>query len=158
MPNDPNMNVRENFRINYIIYFSLLGGMITFFVLAFIILTGKDQPVDENVLRILSLLVPTFAVIEIFLSRFMYSKFSKQISANATLNEKINKYKIAKITSWALLEGAALFSIVAFIITRGYLFSIVFLIIIGAFVLSKPSPDEFLNDFNVEGADRNEFL
>jgi hypothetical protein len=79
-----------------------------------------------------------------------------QIHSNATLLEKIGKYRTAKIISWALLEGAALFSIVAFIITRSSFFYIVLFVILISFILSKPSYDEFLNDFRIEGNERDE--
>ena len=88
----------------------------------------------------------------------MYNKISKQNSSNISLLEKLGKYRTAKIVSWASLEAAGLFTTVAIIITNENNFLIVYFVIIGAFILSKPSQDEFVNDFKIEGEDRNEFL
>ena len=55
-----------------------------------------------------------------------------------------------------MLEGAGLFSIVACIITHSEFFLIVFFVIVGAFILSRPSIEEFLNDFKIEGTEQDE--
>lgn len=157
MINDSNQsNPKENFRVNYIIYFALLVGIIMFALFAYLFPRGQEDVPNENLLNIFTYIVPTLAVFEIFLSRFMYHKFIQQIQSNATLFEKISKYRTAKIVSWALLEGAALFSIIAFIITRSFFFYIVLFVIVIAFILSKPSLDECINDFRIEGNERDE--
>jgi DMSO reductase anchor subunit len=149
-------NPKENFKINFIIYFALLTGIMMFALLAYFFSRGQEVGPNESLLNIFTYIVPTFAVFEIFLSRFMYNKFIMQIQSNASLVEKIGKYRTAKIISWALLEGAALFSVVAFVITRSFFFYIVLFVILIAFILSKPSFDEFLNDFKIEGNERDE--
>jgi len=154
--NNSQSSPKENFKINFIIYFALLAGIMIFALLAYFISNRQEAGQNENILSILTYVVPTFAVFEIFLSRFIYSKFIQQIQSNATLFEKIGKYRTAKIVSWALLEGAALFSVVAFIVTRSVFFYVVLLVIIVAFILSKPSLEEFINDFTIEGNERDE--
>ena len=154
--NNSQSNPKQNFKINFIIYFALLAGIMMFALLAYFFPNGQEVGKNENLLSILTYVVPTFAVFEIFLSRFMYSKFILQIQNNATLLEKISKYRTAKIISWALLEGAALFSVVAFIITRSVFFFVVLFVIIIAFILSKPSIDVFLSIFRIEGNERDD--
>ena len=154
--NNIQSNPKENFKINFIIYFALLAGLIFFALLAYYFPNRQEVDPNESLLNILTYIVPTFAVIEIFLLRFMYSKHIQQIQSNATLFEKIGKYRTSKIISWALLEGAGLFSIVAFIITQSEFFLIVFFVILGAFILSKPSIEEFLNDFKIEVNEKDE--
>lgn len=154
--NNIQFNPKENFKINFIIYFALLTGIMMFALLAYFFPRGQEVGLKESVLNIFTYMVPTFTVFEIFLSRFIYNKYIKQIQSNASLLEKIGKYRTAKIISWALLEGAALFSVVAFFITRSSFFYIVLFAILIAFILSKPSYDEFLNDFRIEGNERDE--
>jgi len=154
--NTSSQNAKDNFKINYIIYFAILTGLIVFAVIAyFIISQSVDQP-DESLLNIFMFLIPAFAIVMIFLSRFMYNKICQQVSGASSLFEKIGKYRTAKIVSWAMLEGAGLFSIVAFIITHSEFFLIVFFVIVGAFILSKPSIEEFLNDFKIEVNEKDE--
>lgn len=154
--NDKQSNPKENFKINFIIYFTLLAGLILFALLAYFFPRGQEVGLNESLLNIFTYIVPTFAVFEIFLSQFVYNKFIQQIQTKATLFDKIGKYRTAKIISWALLEGAALFSVIAFIITRSSFFYIVLFVILIAFILSKPSLDEFLNDFRIEGNEGTE--
>jgi hypothetical protein len=154
--NSNQSNPKENFKINFVIYFALLTGILMFAILAYFFQSEQEVRLNESLLNIFTYIVPTFAVFEIFLSRFMYNKFVQQIKSEATLFEKISKYRTTKIVSWALLEGAALFSIVAFIITRSVFFYLVLFVILIAFILSKPSLDEFLNDFRIEGNERDE--
>jgi len=156
--NSTQLNVKGDFKINYILFAALLTGLFLFALLAYYGFTKNINEPDENLLNVFMFIVPSIAIVEIFLSRFMYKKIIKQLSENATLFEKLGKYRTAKIIAWAMLEGAGLFAIVAFIITKANFFLIVLFIIIIAFVLSKPSIEEFLSDFRIEGADRNELI
>lgn len=151
-------DVQANFKINYILFGALLMGLIIFALLAYFGFTKNLDKVDESLLNIFMFIIPLFAILEIFLSRFMYNKTIKQLPENSTLLEKMGKYRTAKIISWALLEGAGLFCIVVFIMTKADFFLIVFFVIIVAFILSKPSVNEFITDFKIEGEDRNALI
>lgn len=151
-------SAKDNFRINYIIFFALISGLTGFVFAAYFLSAKETNQTNENLTNIFMFIVPAFAVVEIFLSRFMYNKVTKQIEINATLFDKLGKYRTAKLISWALLEGTGLFSVIVFMITKSFFFLLMFLLVIGAFIVSKPSIEEFLNDFNIEGAERNEFI
>jgi hypothetical protein len=71
--NNNQSNPKENFKINFIIYFALLAGIIMFALLAYFLSKEQEVGTNANLLNILTYAVPTFAVFEIFLSRFMYS-------------------------------------------------------------------------------------
>lgn len=152
------IDAKANFKINYILFGALLTGLIFFMLMVYFGFTNNVVEADESLLNVFMFVIPVFAIMEIFLSRFMYNKFVKQLPEDSSLLEKLGKYRTAKIISWALLEGAGLFTIIAFILTRSNFFLIVFFVIIIAFVLSKPSIDEFLNDFKIEGNERNELI
>ncbi len=157
--NDSNkFDVKANFKINYILFSALLIGLILFALLAYFGFAKNMDKADKSLQNILMYTVPIFVIVEIFLSRFMYSKFVKQLPDNASLFEKLSKYRTAKIISWALLEGAGLFTIVAFILTKTDFFLIIFIVDIIALIFSKPSIDQFTNDFKVEGNERNELI
>jgi DMSO reductase anchor subunit len=155
MNNTGSTSAKDNFKINYIIYFAILTGLFVFAVLGYFVISQSVQQADESLLNIFMFIVPTIAIVMIFLSRFMYNKISQQVNNVSSLSEKIGKYRTAKIVSWAMLEGAGLFVIVAFIITQSNFFLIVFFVIVGAFILSKPSIEEFLNDFGIEGNEKD---
>lgn len=151
-----NSSPKENFRINYFIYLAILAAIVGFQVTAIFIVVSGKMIRNTELENILMFIVPTLAVGMIFLSRFIYAKITQQSYMPISLHLKIGKYRMAKILSWAMLEGAGLFSIISYILTASYLFTVVFVVILIAYFLSKPSTDEFVNDFIIEGNERNE--
>jgi hypothetical protein len=98
--------MKEKFRIFFTIYAFLLSGMI----LAFIF-TGK---VDwNNLLNITDgeipyLLIPVVAIVA---SELMFKSNMKQIDSKTDLNSRAGTYQTASLVRWAILEGAAFYSI-----------------------------------------------
>lgn len=154
--NTSSTSAKDNFKINYIIYFAILTGLVVFAVMGYFIISQSVKQPNENLLNIFMFLAPTIVIVMIFLSRFMYNKISQQANNVLALSEKIAKYRTAKIVSWAMLDGAGLFVVVAFILTQSNFFLIVFFVIAGAFILSKPSIEEFLIDFGIQGNEKDE--
>ncbi|MEP6748157.1 MAG: hypothetical protein ABJB86_10565, partial [Bacteroidota bacterium] len=61
------------------------------------------------------------------------------IPATASAVEKLNDYRTAAIIKWAMIEGAALFAIICFMITRNYAFIALAFALIIFFALQAPS-------------------
>ena len=146
----------ETFKINQIIYVAIMAGLLVFAAMAYFVISKTTDKPNESLVSIFMFIVPAIAVVMIFLSRFMYNRISQQVEINAVLVVKLGKYRTAKIVSWALLEGAGLFNIIAFIVTNSDFFLVVFFVIVGAFILSKPSVEEFFNDFKIEVNEQDE--
>ena len=84
-----------------------------------------------------------------FFASRIYNKNISSVNYNDDLLSKISKYRTFKIIQWALLESVGFLSIVGFIITGNYLHAIIFLFMLGFFILIKPSKEQFFRDFKI---------
>ena len=75
--NNGSTRATDNFKINHIIYFAILAGLIVFAVIAYFIISQSVDQSNESLLNIFMFLIPAFAIVMIFLSRFMYNKISQ---------------------------------------------------------------------------------
>lgn len=68
---------------------------------------------------------------------FLYTMLLKKVQ-NSSINEKAEKYQTAILVRIAILEGACLFSIVAFLLTAQYFYMIIFAAVFILILLYKP--------------------
>ena len=140
----------KGFRTKNIIFFALSAGQL--FMLAVIWFLNSDRTHFPNELeRYFIFIVPTVGLISMFLSRFVYSQALIKLNPTYSIPEKLMKYRTFKIISWAILEGAALFSLVAFFVTANYLYVAVFIFVFGFFLFNRPSKEGFVIDMQITG-------
>lgn len=144
---------KSGFKAIKFIYFAIAFGLISFAVVSYFVISKTIETTNESLLNVFTFIVPSFTVIMIFISRLIFNKLTQQNDSLHSLEQKLMKYRTAKIISWALIESAGLLSVVAFILTKSSLFLIVFIVVIAAFVLSKPAIEEFVSVFNVDPTD-----
>ena len=142
-------NISEQFRVTGIIYGALILGLITFFAIALIIVENKEIEPIQSVDEIFKLLIPLAGFAAMFIARSIYNKNISSIDYNDDLLSKISKYRTFKIIQWSLVESVGFLSNVGFIITGNYLYAIVFLFMLGFFILIKPSKEQFFRDFKI---------
>jgi len=142
-------NTSEQFRVIGIIYVGLIFGMITFFAIALFIVENKKFEPIHSVDEIFKLVIPLAGFAVMFLARSIYNKNISSVNYNENLLYKISKYRTFKIIQWALVESVAFLSNVGFIITGNYLYAIVFLFMLGFFILIKPTKEQLLRDFKI---------
>jgi len=117
------------------------------FLLTALFLTGNFL-VDRDVTRVFDYLVPLFLFTAIFLSRFLYRSLVSQ-AKKYSFAKKIQSYRNAVIVSLAVLEGANLLAIIAFMLTGEYLYLAASIIMFLLFILKNPSGDKFRTDFEL---------
>ena len=144
-------NISEQFRVTGIIYGALIFGLIIFFAIALFIVENKKFEPVQSIDEIFKFLIPIAGIVVMFLARSIYNKNISSINYNDDLLSKINKYRTFKIIQWALVESVAFLSNVGFILTGNYLYAIVFLFMLGYFILIKPSKEQFINDLKISG-------
>jgi hypothetical protein len=150
-------NTSEQFRLIGIIYGGLIFGMITFFAIALFIGENKKFEPIHSADEIFKLLIPLAGFAVMFFARSIYNKKTSSVNYNDDLLSKISKYRTFKIIQWALVESVGFLSIVGFIITGNYLYAIVFLFMLGYFILIKPTKEQFSRDFKVSNEQKTEF-
>jgi hypothetical protein len=144
-----NNNILEQFRVTGIVYGALIFGMITFFAIALFIVENKKFEPIQSLDEILKLLIPLAGFAVMYFARVIYKKNISSVNYYDDLLVKISKYRTFKIIQWSLLESVGFLSIVGFIITGNYLHAIVFLFMLGFFIIIKPTKEEFLRDFKI---------
>jgi hypothetical protein len=142
-------NISEQFRVTGIVYGALIFGLITFFAIAMFIVENKKFEPIQSINEIFKLLIPLAGFAVMFFASRIYNKNISSVNYNDDLSSKISKYRTFKIIQWALLESVGFLSIVGFIITGNYLHAIIFLFMLGFFILIKPSKEQFFRDFKI---------
>ena len=131
------------FRTIQIVFGTLALGQI--FILAVFLLTIQNRSNDEawDLNTVPFYVVPIIGITAMFLSRYVYNQNLLKVAPTESVIEKLGKYRTFKIISWAILEGAGLFSLIAFYITSNYLYVIIFILIFVFFLLNRPSREGF---------------
>ncbi len=152
-----NPELKNRFNVIFIIYGALISGQFIFSIISYYLVENKLTETDQTIDGIFKILVPVVGIISMFVSRKLYNSKVSAYKESKELMQKLNFYLNSKIIQWAMLEGAGLLSLVAFLITGNYFYVIIFLLIIGFFILTRPSKENFFNDFRVSGSDKNLF-
>lgn len=151
-------NFENNFRVNNILFFSLAAGQLLILII-FWLLVGDTEIVKEVQMDgVFTYIVPLVGLSAMFASKFLYTNNLLNVRQNDSMKEKLNKYRTFKIISWAILEGAALFSLVAFFLTANYLYVAVFIFVFGFFLFNRPSREGFVTDMQITGPEKETIL
>ena len=137
------------FKTLNIIYFSLIFGMISFFVVVFVINQNREIVPNNELDLVFTLVIPLFGLLMMFASRIIYNQLISKNSSNNNLLQKISIYRSSKIIAWALVESACLLSLVAALLTPNYLYLVVFIFLLGYFYLLRPSKESFVKDLRL---------
>lgn len=132
------------------IFFAILTSLIFFAVISYFLIAPAIDKTDENLFTAFIFVVPLFSITMIFLARFLLRKISGQNDNTTPVDQKLVKYRTTKIISWAFIESAGLFNVVAYNLTKSTVFFIVFFVVIAAFFINKPSMSEFITLFGVD--------
>lgn len=146
--------ITEQFRVTRIIYSALILGVLIMFAISLFFVENKKVTPNPSLDEISKILIPIVGIVVMFLARGIYNKNISSIENNESLLTKISRYRTFKIVQWAQIESGSLISIVGFILTSNYLYAIVFLFLVGFFILIRPSKEQFVNDFKISSNQR----
>ncbi|MEO6681744.1 MAG: hypothetical protein ABIN48_02875 [Ginsengibacter sp.] len=134
-----------------VLHFALFAGQIIFVVLATVLVVLQLFPaVLGKYGAEMILLSALIEVIAIALARILFKRKLKKINTHpATLSEKLVAYRSANITRWAILEGAALITLVIFLLTNQWLILIIILALLFIFYTTRPTAPNIATDLNV---------
>lgn len=148
-------NIKNQFNVLLKIYGSLIFGQILFFAVAMYFVEGQGGQLDASLDEVFKILVPVFGIFSMFGAYKIYDIKISRIKNESTLLQKIQEFRTIKIIQWAVLEGAAFLSIVAFMYTGNYFHIIVFLFVMGFNFLYRPSKESFFDGVKISEADKS---
>ncbi len=135
-----NFSLNEAIKINLIIWVALIMGMLFFAAISVFLVTSGGVKINQiEQFTTLIYIVPSFAIMSVFAGFFMFKKKLTAIREKTDVITKISEYHAALIIRWALLEGAAFFSIVSYLLTGNYILLGIAVVIITIFILIMPS-------------------
>jgi hypothetical protein len=149
MTTPQNDEIKNQLRVTYIIFFALMIGMLLFFAIVMVLIQDGVQVTDMNLNKIFTFVVPVFGLVIMFISRTIYNQMINKFDRTVTLLQKISNYRTAKIISWAIIESACFFALVATMLTSNYLYVAVFVFLLGYFFLMRPSKESLIRDMSL---------
>ena len=150
--------LKNQMRITNTIYYSLVTGLLIFFIVLMVLIQGKHSSTAKEVDTIFTIIVPVFGLMMMFISRMIYNQMLAKFDVNVALLQKITNYRTAKIISWAMIEGACFFALVATMLTSNYLYVAVFVFLFGYFFLMKPSKESLIRDMSLNSEESDLIL
>ena len=156
MSNNP--DIKNQLRITNTIYYSLLTGLLLFFIVVMVFIQDNDPTPGKELDNIFTFLVPIFGLMMMFFSRMIYNQMILKFDSAANLLQKISHYRTAKIVSWAMIEGACFFALVATMLTSNYLYVAVYIFLIGYFFLMRPSKESLVRDMRLNSEESDLIL
>ncbi len=131
---------KEYFKIISTIHLAMFMGQLILGLLIYFFIIDPDHPdLTSELAQILQFLVPSVAIVGIIASRMIFKKRLIPIKEDAELKIKMEKYREALIIRMALLEGSALFSMVAVFITNNVNYLIYACCLVVYFIYNKPT-------------------
>jgi hypothetical protein len=153
-----NPEIQNQKRITNTIYFSLVFGLLLFFLVVMILIQDKKAEGSKDLDMIFTFLVPLFGLAMMFISRMIYNQMISKLDSAGSLLQKITYYRTTKIISWAMIEGGCFLALVATILTSNYLYVAVFVFLLGYFLLMRPSTESLIRDMRLNSEESDLIL
>src|SRR5215216_1781218 len=110
------------FKVLKIIHLALLFGQCLFAGIAFFLVSTNQFPptvADSSMIKVIGI-VTAFGGLA--MSYFVAGKMIEAAQNNKVIDEKLNRYRSALMTKYALIEAPALLNIVLYMLTGGLLY------------------------------------
>lgn len=139
-----NINPGSFLRTLSIIHSILFMGLVVFVVWAYYQNPRYSATMNGN--DIYTYAVPIFAAFGYFVSQLLFGKQLQKIRREEAIAKKFSKYRVALLIKYALIEGPALFALIAYHVNGNAMFLVIALALIAYFYIQKPTRNKLLKD------------
>ena len=139
-----------------ILHIGLLAGPILIGSI-FYFLTEETHFSFNDTDDIFFIVVPVLALSGLFLSDFIFRQLIKNIPSEDKLRQKLARYQSASIIKYALLEGPAILSAVAFFNTQNLAYLLIAGILVFYLAMQHPNKDKIERNLNLRGEEKAHF-
>jgi uncharacterized membrane protein YidH (DUF202 family) len=140
--------------IHLLFCFSIVAfAIVTFFLNKNLFVFDFTLSHPDTNTNILSFIAVVFTVLAMNLGTFLFNSLIKKIDSSSSLQEKFAKYQTAFLVKCALLEAAAMFSIVMCLITYNLYFMLVAAFSLIALWLIKPTKEKVYTTLQIQDTD-----
>jgi uncharacterized membrane protein YfcA len=147
--------IKNQLKTINIIHLSLMAGMVLFFVVVIVFMQSNEMNMNKDLDKIFTIIIPVYGLIAMFIARLIFNLITSNFSTGTNLEDKIVKYRSAKIVSWALLESGCILSLVATMLTSNYLYIVVFIFLLGYFYMLRPSRQSLIKDLQLDSKEKD---
>ena len=156
MTNPQISSPKEGLKQTQILHLAMTLGLILLFT-AFTFIFGLELNPDTEKATVLGKVFPIFLVGLLVMGIFSYKSRVAQTGNLQTLLEKTEHYRTTSIIRWALIEGAALMSLVFhFVVESNYLFLGTFGSALLCMLFFRPSKNQFAQDYQLSNQEISE--
>ena len=150
MTEESTLEANQFFQVLKMIHAAMIAGVVMFMGVCFFLhRTHLHLSMTDDILLLLIAIVVTASFLPIALA--VHVPVLKALKPGASLSQVQQTYQTICILRWALCEGPALFSLVAFLINSNLLFVVVVVVNLTVFVMKRPSSQEFIEYFQKYG-------
>jgi hypothetical protein len=142
-------NLEKINKQNIILFYALFAGQAMFLIVVSYLLRTSG-PTAPDLASSLQIALPLTTLAGVFGSGFLFKFYLKIASAASNDTDKINKYRTALLIKLALLEGANIFAIIAYMLTASNLALVISVCLLILFILNKPSLDKMKEDMDLK--------
>jgi hypothetical protein len=149
--------MKKEFLSTRILHGALVVGSLLFFVVVYFGL-GIDEEVnaEPDTFDMFYYLIPIVVLSSILVAKMVDRSKLAAFGGKGGLKEKLFDYRTRVIIRSALTEGAALFAVVALLLTNNMIYAIYFGIGWLALVYFRPNAAELSNDYNLTTQEEQE--
>lgn len=139
-----------------IIHLAMLLGQALFAIVVFSLIknTGIDLKDTKDPFLFV---VPIMAIGCFTASVFVFKSKINEAANKPTLKGKLMAYQAAFIIQVALLQGASLFGIVVYDVTRNFLYLLISMVIILYFIMIRPTKEKITDSLNLDYEEKMQF-
>ena len=135
-----------------ILHYALLAGQLLFgiIMLALVWLRKENSYGLANISQQMLVACLVIAALAYLGSNQLFKKKLRDINEiNNPVSKKLEEYRAASITRWALMEFATLFCIIVFFVTGNYSIMIVAAVMLFLFFTTRPGAEKTVSDLNI---------
>ncbi|MBK8503171.1 MAG: hypothetical protein IPL46_13710 [Saprospiraceae bacterium] len=132
-----------------VLHSALLGGIVFFAVVSIALQQDGAESVGGLVDMLMPFFIPVLSVAGIVGGDFVFKSRLQRIAGLDSLKDKMDGYRSALIIKFALIEGPALLTIIAFIQTGRYLYLGIALLLLMVFVYYSPKKSKLISDLQL---------
>ena len=145
----PQQTTQQYFKALTVLHFALISGLVFFIVIAYFIERTGAFAGDKILGDIFKYMVPALAFICMAAGNMLYKKRVNDIKNKSSLAEKLNAYRAIFILRDALLEGPALFAIIAYLLCGKLELLGVAVLLLLIFIIIRPAKDKLIKELEL---------
>lgn len=132
---------KASFQQMSIVHYALLAGVLIFCAIVYFIVLPEKGGLDDSTYDIFRFLVPGLAAGAILAGRFVSRQLFSTAEDKADLGDKLAIFRSGMMIRWAMMEGASLFAVVAFMLSGNLVMLLVALAGAAYLFTMRPTPE-----------------